>query len=245
MSSCRLLENKVALITGVNRGIGQTIMELFAQNGANIWACYRTLDIDFEAKLKSLATNNKVSIKSLHFDLANEQQIKDSLRPLLKNRDRIDILVNNAGVAHGSFFQMTSIQQIRDIFNINFFSQLLITQLVTKLMKKQQSGSVINLASIAGIDPEEGFIAYGSSKAALIYATKTLAMELGPDNIRVNAIAPGLTDTSMARQMEVKAKERMINQSSMKRLATPDEIAKVTLFLASDNAQFINGQLKN
>jgi 3-oxoacyl-[acyl-carrier protein] reductase len=243
MSTSDLLKGKVALITGCNRGIGKAIMETFAQNGADIWACARKQTNEFDGLLQELRTKHNNRITPLYFDLADESAIKEALNPLLVAKEKIDILVNNAGVAHGSFFQMTSISKIREIFEINFFSQLLVTQMVAKLMMKQKSGSIINLASIAGMDGNPGYVSYGSGKAALIYATKSIAKEFAANNVRVNAIAPGLTETAMADQMEEKAKALMISSSAMNRLAQPQEIANTALFLASDLSQFITGQV--
>jgi 3-oxoacyl-[acyl-carrier protein] reductase len=243
MSTSDLLKGKVALITGCNRGIGKAIMETFAQNGADIWACTRKQTNEFDELLQELRTKYSNRITPLYFDLADESAIKETLNPLLLAKERIDILVNNAGVAHGSFFQMTSISKMKELFEINFFSQLLVTQIVAKLMMRQKSGSIINLASIAGIDGNPGYVSYGSGKAALIYATKSIAKEFAPNNVRVNAIAPGLTETAMADQMEEKAKTLMINSSAMNRLAQPQEIANTALFLASDLSQFITGQV--
>jgi 3-oxoacyl-[acyl-carrier protein] reductase len=243
MSTSDLLKGKVALITGCNRGIGKAIMETFAQNGADIWACARKQTNEFDGLLQELRTKYNNRITPLYFDLADESAIKEALNPLLVAKEKIDILVNNAGVAHGSFFQMTSISKIKEVFEINFFSQLLVTQIVAKLMMKQKSGSIINLASIAGMDGNPGYVSYGSGKAALIYATKSIAKEFAANNVRVNAIAPGLTETAMADQMEEKAKALMINSSAMNRLAQPQEIANTALFLASDLSQFITGQV--
>jgi 3-oxoacyl-[acyl-carrier protein] reductase len=153
------------------------------------------------------------------------------------------VLVNNAGVAHGGLFQMTSMDTIRQVFEVNFFSVLQLTQSVVRLMQKKKSGSIINMASVAGIDLQSGNIAYGVSKAALIAATKTLAAELGSSGIRVNAIAPGLTDTDMADSMEKEARQNMIAKTSLKRLALPTEIANVAVFLASDMSSFITGSV--
>lgn len=239
----KLLDNKVALITGANRGIGKAILELFAQHGANIWACARKKDLEFERYLFEIGQENNVKVKPLYFDLKIESEIKAALKPLILEKEKLNILVNNAGIAHGSFFQMTSIEKIKEIFEVNYFSQLLVTQQLIKLIKRQGKGSIINISSIAGIDAEAGFIAYGSSKAALIYATKVLAIELAVDNIRVNAIAPGLTDTDMAQQMEHKAKENMVQSSAMHRLAMPNEIADTALYLASNLSEFVNGQV--
>jgi 3-oxoacyl-[acyl-carrier protein] reductase len=243
MSSSELLRGKVALITGSNRGIGKSIMENFAQNGANLWACARKESAEFNLLLDDLRRRYGVQIKPLYFDLTEETAIKEKLYTLVAKRERIDILVNNAGVAHGAFFQMTTIKKMREIFEINFFSQMLVTQCIAKIMIKQERGNIINVASIAGLNIDLGYTTYGSSKAALIFATKTLAKELADYNIRVNAIAPGLTETEMAGLMETKSKTKMIENSAMKRLARPQEIAKVALFLASDLSTFVNGEI--
>lgn len=243
MLSSNLLEGKTALITGCNRGIGKVMLETFAMNGASIWACARKETPEFTTFLNETASKYKVTIRALYFELTNEQEIKDALKVLVTEKCKIDILVNNAGIAHGGFLQMTSLSTIKDVFEINFFSQLLIIQIVSKLMMRNKSGSIINMSSIAGLDAYPGYSAYGSSKAALIYATKTLAKELAPFNIRINAVAPGLTETDMATQMEDKAKDIMVGDSAMKRLAQPQEIANMALFLASDLSSFVNGQV--
>lgn len=241
--SSNLLTNKTALITGCNRGIGKAIVRIFAANGANIFACARIETPDFVSFLDEIRSSYGIEIKPIYFDLTNELQMKETLKCLIIDKIEIDILVNNAGVAHGGLLQMTSISKIREVFEVNFFSQLLIIQQVSKLMMRQKSGSIINLSSVVGIDSHPGYSAYGSSKAAIIYATKTLSKELAPYSIRVNAIAPGLTDTDMAIQMEKKAKENLVTGSAFNRLATSEEIANMALFLASDLSTFVNGQV--
>ena len=242
LSSSHLLQGKVALITGCNRGIGKVILELFALNGSDIWACARKKTPEFESFIDDIRKKCQVKIHVLYFDLTDEPEVKKKLGELVQEKQRIDILVNNAGVAHGNLLHMTPVSKTREVFEVNFFSQLLVTQIVSRIMMKQKNGSIINLASIAGLDAYPGYSAYGSSKAALIYATKSLSKEFAQYNIRVNAIAPGLTETDMAFQMERKAKEEMISDSAMNRLAKPEEIANTALFLASDLSTFINGQ---
>ncbi len=242
MSSFDMLRDKTALITGSNRGIGKQMLELFVANGANVYAVSRKKNKQFENDLKKMSEKYQRKVTPLFFDMTNKIQMKQVIKGLMTSKATIDILVNNAGVAHGGLLSMTSIEKIKEVFDINFFSHILLTQQLIRLMRNR-SASIINMASIAGIDSYPGYIAYGSSKAALIYATKTLSKELSSHNIRINAIAPGLTDTDMAHQMESKAMRKMIEDSAFNRLANVSEIANTALFLASDLSSFINGQV--
>ena len=229
------------LITDSNGGIGRALIKSFASNGYNIIAHELSgSDLHLEY-IEEVKKQYGVEITPVYFDLTNSDEMKSKIRDL--NKLKIDVLVNCAGIAHGGLFQMTSMDTIRRVFDINFFSMLELTQLLLRPMVKHKSGCIINFSSISGLDSKTGNCAYGTSKAAVIAWTKTLASELGPLGIRVNAIAPGLTDTNMAKQMEDKAGAAMISDSAMNRLARPEEIAEVALFLASDKASFVNGQV--
>lgn len=243
MSNSKLLEKKTALVTGSNRGIGKSILELFAREGASIIACARKESDDFVSLIKSLSSDCNVSIRPLYFDLSDEDSIKNAMKVLYNEKIKIDILVNNAGIATGGFLQITSMAKLKEVFQINFFSHVQITQIVIKLMIRQKHGSIINLGSVAGLDAMPGYASYGSSKAALMHFTKIISTEVASSNIRINAIAPGLTDTRMATQMESRAYNEMISNSSMNRLGKPEEIAELALFLASEKSSFINGQI--
>ena len=234
---------KTVMITGCNRGIGREAVRLFAENGNNLICCIRKENSDFEQFISDLRSRYGVKIDTLYFDMSDESAIKNTLQPLLKEKRQIDVLINNAGVATGGLLQMTSMTQLREVFQINFFSQVLITQMISKLMMRQKSGVIINMGSVAGLDSFAGYTAYGSSKAAVMSFTRTIARELASYNIRVNAIAPGLTDTNMANQMEGKAYQEMVNRSAMNRLGKPEEIAQLMVYLASDDASFVNGQV--
>jgi len=155
---------------------------------------------------------------------------------------KIDILVNNAGFASGAYFQMTPIVDLERMMKINFTSQIQFTQGISRYMARFKSGSIINIGSTAGIFGDSGMLSYGSSKAALIFATKTMASELGQYNIRVNVVAPSVTKTEMYDQMEENARIKLINSSAFKRAAEPLEVANVVLFLASNLSTFVNGQ---
>jgi 3-oxoacyl-[acyl-carrier protein] reductase len=238
-----LLSGKNAIITGCNRGIGKVILELFAQEGADIWACVRKESDEFTEYVNTLSRDYAVTVKPVYFDLADETQIKNGIQSILKEKKQVDILVNNAGVAYGANFHMTSVNKLREVFEINYFSQVLIMQLVSRYMMKQKSGSIINMASVGGIETNPGYLAYGSSKAALIWATKCLSKEIGDYGVRVNAVAPGLTETSMGHYKSETEIEKVVERTSLHRMGQPREIADMVLFLASESASFITGQV--
>jgi len=238
-----LLQNKTAIITGSNRGIGKAVLETFAENGADIFACVRKESDEFSNVTERLSEKTGVSITPVYFDLAESERVKSGIKSILSSKKQIDILVNNAGVASGSFFQMTSLKDLKQVFEINFFSQILFTQGISRYMTRFKTGSIINIASTAGLIGDAGMTSYGSSKAALMFATKTMATELGEMNIRVNAIAPSITKTDMFDQMEEKARSKLIDASALKRPAEAVEVANVALFLASDLSSYVTGQV--
>ena len=238
-----LLKQKTAVITGCNRGIGKATLETFAKNGANIFACVRKESDEFTDVMTKLTAKTGISITPVYFDFAESEQVKAGIKTIISFKKQIDILVNNAGVASGSLFQMTSLQDLKQLFEINFFSQLLFTQGISRYMSRFKTGSIINIGSTAGFIGNAGMTSYGSSKAALMFSTKTMATELGVMNIRVNAIAPSITKTDMSDQMEEKIRNKHLETSALKRTADPIEVANVALFLASDLSSFVTGQI--
>lgn len=235
--------NKNVLITGTNRGLGKSLVQGFASEGANIYAHARTTSKAFIDEMKTLSIEFGVTITPIFFDLTDYDAMKSAMFSIMKSQEKVDVLVNSAGVAHGGFLQGTPIQIIKNVFDVNLFSTIQLTQLVVKIMLLHKTqASIINISSIAGYDLEAGNCAYGMSKASVISLTKLMAKEYTPQGIRVNAIAPGLLETDMADQMEAKAKAKMIDNSLMKRLGKTEEIVNVALFLASDKASFISGQ---
>ena len=239
-----LLKGKTAVITGCNRGIGKAILETFAENGANVFACVRKETEEFSERIAELSKNYGVEIIPLYFDLRDEAAMKSAIMQIRKTHKKIDILVNNAGTRPSSptAFSMTPLDKIREVFDVNFFAALQLTQYALKLM--QSGGSIINVASMAAFDGDLGFCSYASSKAALIGFTRNLSRELGKQNIRVNAIAPGLTDTDMGRANDTKGEaEEFIKSSTLGKWGTPQEISNAILFLASDLSSFITGEV--
>lgn len=238
-----LLQNKTAIITGTNRGIGKAILTRFAENGANIFAHARKSSDEFIAYINELQEKYGVTITPIFFDATNEEEMKAAVKEITSVTKDIDILVNNIGlVKTAQLFQMTKIQDMKDEFEVNFFAQMLFTQYISRLMVRKRKGSIVNISSCAGMDGNTGMLQYVSSKAAMIGATKRLAIELGAANIRVNSVAPGLTDTDMGNQMQEELEQQTLQHLVFKRKAKPEEIADAVVFLASDMASFITGQ---
>ena len=239
-----LLKNKTVVLTGCNRGIGKAILGVFAKNGASIWACVRQLDDDFIDFTKGVEDDHEVHITPVPFDLADEGQVKEGINTIRSAKKPVDILVNNAGVIFTALFQMTPVAKMKEVFEINYFSQILLTQSITKIMVRQKAGSIINISSSAAIEGNEGRMAYASSKAAIIASTKVMAKELAMYNIRVNAIAPGLTETHMMQDSTSKeALEYTLQRICMRRIGKPEEIANVALFLSSELSTYMTGQV--
>lgn len=238
-----LLAGKNAIITGCLQGIGYAALENFASQGANVFACCQQESEDFTARIAALAEKYNVTITPLYFDLLDDAAIKQAAVAIQKSKVTIDILVNVAGVTLDALFPMVTMAQLQKTFAINFFSQMVFTQYITRLMLKNKRGSIINIASISGMDGNSGQLAYSASKAALIAATKTLSIELAPQGIRVNAVAPGVIETPMTSGLPPSVIEQKLAQSALRRPGLPDEVANTLVWLASDSASYVTGQI--
>lgn len=239
-----LLAGKTVIVTGSRKGIGRAIVEECAGQGANVFACARCYDEKFVEEMTTLSGCLNVSIKPLFFDLTDVGAVKRAVSEMKSTSSRIDVLVNNAGmVAEGAVFHMTSMDTFRKVFEVNYFSQMHLIQYVSRIMCKQREGSIINITSIAGIDGNPGQVEYGASKAALGLSTKRLASELGPNGIRVNAVAPGVIKTDMGEKVADDLLQRVLASSAMGRVGLPDEIARAVVFFASDWSSYITGQI--
>lgn len=234
--------NKTAMITGARGGIGKSMCKKFAEAGYNIAACTRNENTEFSSFLTNLEKKCQIKAYQAFFDMTDFEAMKQEYKRIVKEAGTIDVLINNAGVAHGGLFAMTTIETIKNVFEVNLFAQMQLAQLVLRGMTRQKAGVVINMASVAALNVRAGNSAYGVSKAALKAFTETIAVEYAPLGIRINAIAPSLTDTKMAKFIEEKAGAEMLVASAMKRLARPEEIADTAVWLASSRASFINGQ---
>lgn len=237
-----LLLGKTAVITGCLQGIGRETMNVFAHNGANIFACCQYETEEFSNHIKDLSEANRIEIYPIYFDMMDEASIKQAAREIQKSKIPIDILVNIAGMTQDALFQMVTMEQMKKVFQVNFFSQILLSQYIVKLMLRHNSGSVINISSISALDGNPGQLVYASSKAAIISATKTMSTELAHQGIRVNAVAPGVIDTAMTAIIPKEAMDRLMSKSNIKRIGMPEEVANAILYLASDLSSFVTGQ---
>ena len=234
-----MLKGKTALITGANGGIGRSILDLFLKNNANVICLIRKSDSKFKNYVKKFSRK----VKIIETDLTDEINLKTKLEKTFSTNQKLDFLINNAGKASGSIVEMTSQKNLKEIFDINFFSQIRLTQLVLKHLKKSKNASIINIGSVVTKIADRGTLAYGCSKIALMHATKIMANEFSSYNIRVNGICPNATNTKMLKKMNPKSKNELISKSFMKKACEPNEVANLILFLSSKNSQYINGQI--
>lgn len=240
----KLLEGKVALITGATRGIGKAIALLFAQHGANVAFTYHsssaaaeeiTLEMEgYGVKAKAFASN-AASFEDSH---AVVKQVMDEF-------GRIDVLVNNAGITKDGLMMRMSEQQWDDVINTNLKSAFNFIHAVTPVMAKQRGGSIINMSSVVGVSGNAGQCNYSASKAGLIGLTKSIAKEMGPRGIRANAIAPGFIETDMTNKLSQEVRDAWAQQIPLRRGGTPEDVAKVALFLASELSSYVSGQVLN
>lgn len=238
----KLLVDKTVIITGCNRGIGKAMLELFASNGCNVVAAVRNLTDDFEKLCSELALSNKVQVVAMKLDIGNKESIKDFIKNVRKVDLKLTGIVNNAGITHNSLFQMSSESDLDDNYNINFKGPFLLNQYVSKLLVRNGGGTVVNISSSAAIDGNCGKSIYGAVKGALISASKSMSRELGEFGIRVNCIAPGVTQTDMLESMSQEVINQTAADTALARVGKPSEIAEVALFLSSDLSSYITGQ---
>ena len=232
-----MLSGKIAVVTGATRGIGKEIVYQYADSNAVVYAIGR--DKKSLAEIDCYAEN----IHSLELDITQLDSVKKVLMDIYKKENKIDILVNNAGVMNDALLGMISEDMIQEMFNVNVFSVIQMTQLVSRFMKRQKNGCIINIASIVGIEGNAGQSVYSATKGAVISFTKSAAKELASNGIRVNAIAPGIIDTSLLDNVPEEKMKQRLSAVCMGRIGQPGDIAKAALFLAGSMSEYISGQV--
>lgn len=239
----KILLNKNIIITGTARGMGKRMLELFAENGANIFALARNETDEHKNFCKELEDKFSVKIMPVYFDLTNQEQIKEAVKIIRNYKLNIDGLVNNAGVTYNALFQMTSVDELRRQFEVNFFAPFIFTQYISKLMIRNKKGSIVNISSSAALDGNSGKSAYGASKAALLTMTLCISEELAAQGVRANVICPGVTQTDMIGTMPNYIVDIQKNAAFLNKLGTVSDIANTAMFLLSDYASYITGQV--
>lgn len=231
----QLLENKVCIITGAAQGIGKQIAEQFATDGAIVYACDR----------QEFTSNNK-RIHSIVMDITDASSVKNTFMQIFKTEGRIDCLVNNAGIVYNRKIGMITRDETERMFLVNVIAALELIQLVSRLMARNGGGSIVNIASVTAVLGSPGQVAYSATKGAIISMTKSAAKELAAQNIRVNAVAPGIVKTERFAELYEDNGEKIdtrIQRIALGRLGTPEDIAHACAFLASNRANYISGQI--
>jgi len=237
-----MLQGKVILVTGASRGIGRAIALMAAKNGATVVANYNRSER--EAKdLLNQAAGEGLKIDIFKADVSSEQEIDLMFKHIREKHGRLDALVNNAGIVSNNLLMMTKTDELDRIIEVNCKGPFLCMRSAAKLMMKHRYGRIVNISSIVGVQGNSGQVAYSGSKSFIIGMTKSAAKELGMYGINVNAVAPGFIDTDMTKNLGVEVKQKLLSNTPLGRIGTPEDVAKVVVFLCSDMGSFISGQV--
>ena len=237
----KLLEGKVALITGASKGIGRKIAEKFVEQGAQVAFTYLSSVEKGEALEKELQTGS-AKVKGYRSDASNFAEAEKLIEDIVADFGTLDIVVNNAGITKDGLLMRMTEENWDDVLNINLKSIFNVTKAASKIMMKNRQGVFVNMSSVVGVQGNAGQANYAASKAGLIGFTKSIAAELGSRNIRCNAIAPGFIETEMTEVLDQQVVESWRNSIPLKRGGQPIDVANATVFLASEMSAYITGQ---
>lgn len=238
----KLLEGKSALITGANRGIGRAIALRFAEHGANV-AFTDIIYNDLSEELERQLTEMGVKGKGYASDAASSSDCEKLINKVLEDFPSVQILVNNAGITRDTLLMRMNESDWDAVINVNLKSVFNMTKAIQKHFLSQRQGSIINMSSVVGLTGNAGQSNYAASKAGILGFTKSVAMELGSRNIRVNAIAPGFIETEMTARIPEEFRKAWVSQIPLKRPGLPSDVADISLFLASDLSAYVTGQV--
>lgn len=236
--------NKLALITGATRGIGKQIAITFAKQGYDIAINYRTENKDLEDTKKEIESQ-KVKCIAVKGDVSNYEDTQKFVKEIIDQYGKIDVLVNNAGITKDTLLMRMKKEDFESVINVNLIGTFNVTKNVIPYMMKAHSGRIINISSVVGISGNAGQTNYSASKAGIIGFTKSLAKEVASRNIAVNAVAPGFIQTSMTDVLKDEIKEQIAKTIPLNKLGTPQDVANVVKFLASEESSYITGQVIN
>lgn len=238
-----MLSNKNIVVTGCLQGIGRETALVAAQNGANVFACAYKETEEYKEFCQKTAEDNRVEVIPVYFDMMDNDSIKQAVKTIQGYKMDIHGLINVAGINRDALFGMITASDMQDTFQVNIFSQIILSQYISKLMlRKNVEGSIAFVSSIAGLDGNEGQVTYAASKAALLGVMRSMAKELGEKKIRVNAVCPGVIKTPMTDVLPEEIKQSNIDKMDIKRLGTPTEVANTLVFLMSDYSSHMTGQ---
>ena len=240
----KLLEGKTAIITGASRGIGKGIAQVFAEQGANIAFTY-SASVEAANELEKELNDLGIKAKGYQSNAANFDQAQQLAADVLKEFGSIDVLINNAGITKDNLLMRISEEDFDKVIEVNLKSVFNLTKAVIRPMMKQRQGSIINMSSVVGVKGNAGQTNYAASKAGIIGFSKSVALELGSRNIRSNVIAPGFIETEMTAKLDEDTVKGWRDAIPLKRGGTPEDIANVCVFLASDMSAYMTGQTLN
>lgn len=237
-----MLNGKTALITGASRGIGKGIAEVFAKNGCNIAFTFASSVEKAQAFEKELIEKYGIKAKGYQSNAADFKQSEELANQVIADFSRVDVLINNAGITRDTLMLRMTEEQWDEVINTNLKSAFNLTKAMLKHFLGNKAGSIINMTSVVGVTGNAGQANYAASKAGMIGFTKSIAKELGSRNVRCNAVAPGFIETEMTHVLNEEVKQGWINTIPLKRGGTPDDVANVCMFLASDMSSYVTGQ---
>lgn len=235
------LEGKSVLVTGASRGIGREIALEFAREGANIAVNFSGSEAKANETVDEIKAMGREAF-AVQCDVSNAESVASMVKETIDRFGKLDVLVNNAGITKDNLIMRMKEEEWDDVININLKGVFLCTKAVTRQMMKQRSGRIVNIASIVGVSGNPGQANYVAAKAGVIGLTKTTAKELSSRNITVNAVAPGFITTDMTEKLTEEVKSEMLKQIPLARFGEPKDIAKVAVFLASDDSSYMTGQ---